>query len=222
MSSDPTVFVVDDDAAVRDSLTWLIESAGLPVETYDSARAFLACYRRDRPGCLVLDLRMPGMSGIELQERLARQETTLPVIIITGYGDVPTAVRAMRTGAVDLLEKPFDGEVLLESIRKALDRDVRNRHEWARRAQAAERLGLLTPREQEVLELVVTGKSNKEAAAELGVSPKTIEAHRGHAMRKMGVRSLAELVHFARLATTGGTGPRQKRPLSRSSKQATA
>ncbi len=203
MGSNPTVFVVDDDAAVRDSLTWLIQSAGLPVETYDSAQAFLAHYRPSRPGCLVLDLRMPGMSGTELQERLARQEMSLPVIIITGHGDVPTAVKAMRAGAVDLLEKPFDGEVLVKSIREALERDGRNRQEWARWAEAADRLAPLTSREQDVLKLIVAGKSNKEAAAELGVSPKTIEAHRGHIMHKVGVRSLAELVHLARLAATG-------------------
>ena len=203
MGGRPTVFVVDDDAAVRDSLTWLIKSAGLPVETYDSGWAFLAHYRRDRPGCLVLDLRMPGMSGLELQEKLARQEISLPVIIITGHGDVPTAVRAMRTGAMDLLQKPFDGEVLLKSIREALDRDARNRREWARWADAADRLALLTPREQGVLGLILAGKRNREAAAELGVSSKTVEAHRGHIMRKMGVRSLAELVRVARLAATG-------------------
>lgn len=208
MGSDPTVFVVDDDAAVCDSLTWLIKSAGLPVETYDSARAFLAHYRPDRPGCLVLDLRMPGMSGIELQERLARQEMSLPVIIITGHGDVPTAVKAMRAGAVDLLEKPFDGEVLLKSIRKALERDARNRHDWALWSEAADRLAALTSREHEVLELIVAGKSNKETAAELDVSPKTIEAHRGHIMHKVGVRSLAELVHLARLAATGNPASR--------------
>ncbi|MGD2116901.1 MAG: response regulator FixJ [Chromatiales bacterium] len=191
-----TVFVVDDDHAMRESLTWLIESVGLRVETYDSADAFLQSYYPGRSGCLLLDVRMPGMSGLELQEHLQRQQVTVPVIIITGHGDVPMAVRAMKAGAIDFIEKPFNDEQLLESIRNALTIDDMRRDREAQKAAVASRLAQLTPREHEVMDMVTAGKSNKEIANTLGVSAKTVEAHRAKVMEKMQAGSLAELVRL--------------------------
>lgn len=197
MPSDTTVFVVDDDAAVCDSLRFLIESVGLPVRTFSSADEFLAAYTPDQPGCLVLDLRMPGMSGLELQEQLARQKCALPVIIITAHGDVPTAVRAMHAGAVDFMSKPFSDQNLLDRIHQALTKDAQARRGQAVRAGIAARVALLTPREREVMDLVVSGMPNKGIAAQLELSAKTVETHRARVMDKMQARSVAELVHMA-------------------------
>jgi RNA polymerase sigma factor (sigma-70 family) len=193
--------VVDDDEAMRNSLAWLIESEGLRVETFDSAQSFLAACYPGRAGCLLLDVRMPGMSGLELQEHLRHRQMRLPVIIITGHGDVPMAVRAMKAGAVDFIEKPFDDETLLATIQRALELDAYQRSQQAGRAEIAARLAQLTPREHEVMLMVTDGMSNKEIANELGVSAKTVEAHRARVMEKMEARSLAELVRM--VLTTG-------------------
>ena len=191
-----TVFVVDDDEAMRESLTWLIESVGLKVEAHSSADSFLMSYYPGRSGCLLLDVRMPGMSGLELQGHLQEQQITLPVIMITGHGDVPMAVRAMKAGAIDFIEKPFNDEQLLESIRNALAVDDLRRDEQSFKADIASRLELLTPRETEVMDMVTAGKSNKEIANALGVSAKTVEAHRAKVMEKMQAGSLAERVRL--------------------------
>jgi len=197
MTKQPIVFVVDDDQAMRNSLKWLIESVGMKVETYTSADEFIRNYYPGRAGCLLLDVRMPGMSGLELQEHFVKHQITIPIIIITGHGDVPMAVRAMKSGAVDFIEKPFNDELLLESIRNALNLDVEQRAAQAERAEIATRLANLTPREHEVMEMVTDGKSNKEIALTLGVSAKTVEAHRSRVMEKMQADSLADLVKMA-------------------------
>ncbi len=200
MHQDKTVFVVDDDQAMRNSLKWLIESIGMNVETYDSADAFIEGYYPGRSGCLLLDVRMPGMSGLDLQEHFLRENIRIPIIIITGHGDVPMAVRAMKSGAVDFIEKPFNDEILLDSIRNALTLDQELRNEQAQRAEIAARLAHLTPRELEVMGMVTSGQSNKEIATRLGVSAKTVEAHRARVMDKMQADSLADLVKMAMLA----------------------
>ncbi|MES9949806.1 MAG: response regulator transcription factor [Candidatus Thiodiazotropha sp.] len=197
MTKPPTVFVVDDDQAMRNSLKWLIESVSMQVETFESADAFIKSYYPGRSGCLLLDVRMPGMSGLELQEYLRANQIAIPVIIITGHGDVPMAVRAMKSGAVDFIEKPFNDELLLESIRYALALDVKQRDMQKQRAEIATRLARLTPREHEVMVMVTNGKANKEIASSLGVSAKTVEAHRARVMEKMQANSLAELVRMA-------------------------
>lgn len=194
---DPKVFVVDDDEAMRSSLKWLIESTGLRVQTFDSADAFLSSYSPDWSGCLLLDVRMPGMSGLELQAYLAREDYRLPVIIITGHGDVAMAVKAMQAGALDFIEKPFHDEDLLGSLRRALEADSQDRTQRARHADILARLESLTPREHEVMGLVTAGHSNKAIAAALGVSGKTVEAHRARVMEKMQAPSLADLVRMA-------------------------
>ena len=194
MTTEPTVFVVDDDDAVCASLRCLLESLGLRVETYGSAEAFLAAHDHDRPGCLVLDVRMSAMDGLALQTRLAAMDADIPIIIMTGHGDVSTAVRAMRAGAVDFLEKPVDDRVLLERIRDALARDDHHRRQHATELETQQRLASLTPRERQVLELVLVGKPNKQIAAQLGVTTKTVEAHRQKMMQKMGAANLTTLV----------------------------
>lgn len=196
MSGQTTVFVIDDDEAIRSSLKWLIESVGMRVETYSSADAFITDYYPGRAGCLLLDVRMPGMSGLDLQERFTEQEIRIPIIIITGHGDVPMAVRAMKAGAVDFIEKPFNDELLLDSIRRALLLDTEWRTMQAERSDIATRLAHLTPREHEVMEMVADGRSNKEIAQLLSVSAKTVEAHRAKVMEKMRASSLAELVRM--------------------------
>jgi two-component system, LuxR family, response regulator FixJ len=206
MNSEPTIFVVDDDQAMRNSLKWLIESVGLKVRTYGSADEFLSNHYPGRAGCLLLDVRMPGMSGLELQNHLAREEIRLPVIIITGHGDVGMAVRAMKAGAVDFIEKPFNDEALLGSIRNALEFDEKQRALRAQRADIAARLAELTPREHEVMEMVTEGRSNREIAVALGVTPKTVEAHRARVMDKMRAESLAELVRMALIAGADAQG----------------
>jgi FixJ family two-component response regulator len=196
MLPEATVFIVDDDVGMRDSLRWLLESVNLRVETFSTAEAFLQAYTPSRSGGLVLDVRMPGMSGLSLQETLVARNISIPVIIITGYAEVPTAVRALKTGAIDFIEKPFSDDVLLERIRQALAVDRQRRDEHARRADAEARFQQLTPREREVMELVITGKANKVIAAELNLSPKTVEVHRANLMKKMEVDSVAELVRL--------------------------
>ncbi len=200
MSREETVFVVDDDQAMRSSLQWLIESMGMRVETYASAHDFLDAYYPGRAGCLLLDVRMPGMSGLELQAYLARREHRIPLIIITGHGDVSMAVKAMKNGAVDFIEKPFDDEALIVSIRNALQHDEKQRALRAQRADIAARMAELTPREHQVMTMVTDGKSNKEIAAALGVSAKTVEVHRARVMDKMRASSLAELVRMVMIA----------------------
>ena len=196
-----TVFAVDDDDAVRESLRWLIESAGMEVETYGSADDFLSGADWDRAGCLVLDVRMPGTDGLALQQQLRERQIGLPVIIITGHADVPMAIKAMKNGAVDFIEKPFNDELLLRSIRGALDRNTNDRTRKARRDEVRLRMRRLTPREREVAALVVQGLSNKQIASELGVVPKTVEVHRASVMRKMEADTLAHLVRMWLLAT---------------------
>jgi two-component system, LuxR family, response regulator FixJ len=200
MSTNPTVFVVDDDQAMRTSLQWLIESTGMQVKTFESADAFLSNYYPGRAGCLLLDVRMPGMSGLELQSYLAREGYQLPVIIITGHGDVGMAVKAMRAGAMDFIEKPFHDEDLLCSIQRALEVDQRQRLSRAARADILVRVADLTPREHEVMGMVTDGKANREIAVALGVTPKTVEAHRARVMEKMRAESLAELVRMVLIA----------------------
>lgn len=204
MNNKPTVFIVDDDQAIRNSLKWLIESVAMEVKTFESADAFIKNYYPGRSGCLLLDVRMPGMSGLELQEYLAEKRINIPVIIITGHGDVPMAIRAMKAGAVDFIEKPFNDELLLESIRHALLLDEQQRDKQTHKAEIATRLARLTPREHEVMAMVTAGKANKEIASALGVSAKTVEAHRARVMEKMQASSLADLVRMAMLANIGG------------------
>ncbi len=196
MSSQITVFVVDDDQAVRESLALLVQSVGLEAETFASARDFLDAYRPDRCGCLITDIRMPGMSGLELQEQLSADGHQIPVIVLTGFGDVPTAVRALKGGAVDFIEKPFSPQVLLDLVQQAIVRDAEIREQAAREARLAKRMALLTPREQEVMELVVAGNANKVIAIDLSISVRTVELHRGRIMKKMQARSLAELMRM--------------------------
>lgn len=197
MEESPTVFVVDDDRAVCKSLDMLLRSVGIPVETYSSAQEFLDGCDLNRPGCLVLDVRMAGMSGLELQRLLKEKGVPLPVIVVTGHGDVPIAVRAMKDGAMEFLEKPFSKDLLLEHIRVALARSVRLREERQRRAEVAAKLALLTHREREVMDLVVAGRVSKQIAAELAISKKTVDVHRARVMKKLRVDSVPALVELA-------------------------
>jgi two-component system, LuxR family, response regulator FixJ len=195
-SARPTIFVVDDDSAVRDALKLLLRSVGQAVETYGSAQEFLDAYSEDRPGCLVLDIRMPGMSGLELQQRLNEKHSILPIIFITGHGDVPMAVEAMQAGAVDFIQKPFRDQDLIDRINQALEKDGSNRAALGERNDIRRRLETLTPREREVLDLVVHGKANKVIAGDLKLSQRTVEIHRARVMEKMQASSLAHLVRM--------------------------
>ena len=190
----PTVFIVDDDAAIRFAMEALMQSVNLDHEIFASADEFLDKISEQRPGCLVLDIRMPGLGGLELQEELIRRGNTLPIIFITGHGDVPMAVEAMQKGAVDFIQKPFRDQELLDRIREALATDQHRREEQQQHEEVASRLDKLTNREREVFDLVVTGKPNKVIAYELGVSQRTVEIHRARVMEKMQARSLADLV----------------------------
>ncbi len=192
-----TVFVVDDDDAVRDSLGMLLRSVELPVETFDSGIAFLERYRPDLSGCLVLDIRMPKMSGLETQQKLRELGSRLPVIFITGHGDIPMAVQAIKEGAADFIQKPFRDQDLLDRIHAALEEDSRLRSEDSQRATLATRYESLTDREREVMEMVVAGKANKVIALDLNLSQRTVEIHRARVMEKMQARSLADLVKMA-------------------------
>lgn len=189
-----TIYVVDDDEAMRDSMTWLLEGEGYKVACFDSAEAFLKARHNNMRGCLVLDVRMPEMSGLELHEKLDSLGSRLPIIFITGHGDVPMAVAALQRGACDFIEKPFHNEDLLSRITRALEVDNQIAARQQRNSAVAHRLELLTQREREVMHLVVAGKLNKQVADELNISMKTVEAHRARVMEKMGVRTLAELV----------------------------
>jgi two-component system response regulator FixJ len=191
-----TIFVVDDDDAVRSSLKLLLKSVGLPAVAAASAQEFLANYDVDQPGCLVLDVRMPGMSGLELQEQLNLRGAMIPVIFITGHGDIPMAVEAMQHGAFDFLQKPFRDQELIDRVQSALARDRDNRERLRARDAIRERFESLTPREREVLDLVTQGKANKVMAGDLGVSQRTIEIHRARVMEKMEASSLAHLVRM--------------------------
>jgi RNA polymerase sigma factor (sigma-70 family) len=197
----PTVFIVDDDPAISGSLKFLIETVGLQVETFASAQAFLNRYDPERPGCLVLDVRMPGMSGLELQAKLREKKCETPVLILTGYGDVPMAVRAMKNGAADFLQKPVSDQTLLEQIQNAIAKDAARREERAEQRIIAARLERLTPREHEVMKLVVDGLSSREIGDRLSVSYKTIEAHRAKIMKKMRAESVPHLVRMTLVST---------------------
>jgi two-component system, LuxR family, response regulator FixJ len=192
----PTVFVVDEDEAVRDSLRFLLKSVGLPTQTLASVTEFLQNYQPSQPGCLLLDVRMPAMSGLELQQRLNLLGATIPVIFITGHGDIPMAVEAMRHGALDFLQKPFRDHDLIERIQKALTKDAKTRAALKQHERIRRRLDSLTPREREVLALMAKGMPNKVMAAELGVSQRTVEIHRARVMEKSGASSLAQLVRM--------------------------
>lgn len=189
-----TVYVVDDDDAVRKSIHWLLESVGLTVKMFSSARDFLEQVDPVQAGCLVLDVRMPGMSGLDLQKELLNRGLEIPVIIITGHGDVPMAVRAMKAGAVDFIEKPFNDQALLDCIQRTLDEVGKNQEKMRKRQELQQVLGLLTEREKEIMYKVVEGKSSRQIGDELNISSKTIEVHRARIMKKMGVNTVVELV----------------------------
>jgi len=192
----PTVFIVDDEAPVRKALSRLLRATGFAVAAFASPGEFLAQHDLHKPGCLVLDLMMPGIDGIELQRALARKGSVLPIIFLTGHGDIPKSVQAMKSGALDFLTKPVNDENLLASIRAAIKRDSVARREQAELFEIRARLASLTPREQEVLDHVVTGKLNKQIADDLGVVEKTIKVHRARVMEKMKIQSVAELVRL--------------------------
>lgn len=194
---DGTVFVVDDDQAVRNSLELVLTSVGIRCEVFASAQEFLRRYQPNGPGCLVLDIRMPEMSGLELQRTLKERGAEIPIIFVTAHADVPIAVRALREGALEFLEKPFSKGILLEHVRDALKRDAENRQEAALRLDLDGRLQSLTEREREVMGLVVAGRLSKQIAADLGISKKTVDVHRARVMQKMQVDSLPELVRVA-------------------------
>jgi len=189
-----TVFVVDDDDAVRDSIRELVESVGLQAEGYDSALAFLDAFRQQHPGCLVLDVRMAEMSGLVLQERLNELEVRIPIIVLTGHGDVPMAVQAMRNGAVDFIQKPYRDQALLDSINAALAQDAAARRSASAADDIEQRLATLTEREREVLSQILSGSTSKQIARELSVSPRTVEAHRKNLLGKLGIGSVKELM----------------------------
>jgi len=195
-SVDAAVFVVDDDPLIRDSLEQLIKSVGLKAYTFSSAQEFLEKDLPDEPGCLILDIRMPRLSGLDLQDELAQKGLTLPVIFITGHGTVPLSVRAMKAGAVDFIQKPFEDQQLLDAIHQAIDKDIQKRREKAEISEIKKRVESLTPREYEILLAVTAGMLNKQIAYDLKLSENTVKTHRAHIMQKMKVESLADLVRL--------------------------
>jgi len=202
MAVQPIVHIVDDDRAVRDSLSFFMKSVGFESMAYDSAEAFLEKADLNRPGCLIVDIRMQGMSGLELQQLLNERSSKLPVIIITGHGDVPMAVQAMKAGAVDFLEKPYDNQLLIARIRQCLQQISKEQDKENRVAKAKSRLAQLTPRELEVMKLLVAGKHNKAIADDLDISVRTAEAHRAKVMKKLHADSLSDIVRVALLMQT--------------------
>ncbi len=197
MQSDAIIHVVDDDAAIRQSLALLMRSVEINVECYASAKAFLDLFDATKPGCLLLDVRMPEMSGMELQQELKRQNIQIPVIILTGHADVALAVRAMKAGAMDVIEKPFHDQDLLDSVTRAVAKSHEILHMQQKQATFRERAGRLSSRELEVMKMYIDGKCGKAIASDLNISPKTVNVHRSHILEKMQVRSMIELVHLA-------------------------
>ena len=206
----PTAYIVDDDEAIRTLWRWLMESNGIAARTFATAAEFIEIYRHDAPGCLVLDVRLPGMSGLELQQYLNQRGIEIPIVFVTGHGDVPTAVSAIKGGAVDFIQKPFSYKEVVSIIQRAFARDTEIRQKRARQSRLAERLGTLTEREREVLQRIIEGKQNKIIAAELDISVKTVEFHRSKVMEKMAVDSVAELVQltlgFSLVGASGSEG----------------
>ena len=195
--TEPTVFIVDDDEAVRDSIAELVSSVGMSTATFGSAREFLDDYDPERPGCLVLDVRMAHMSGPALQEKLASMGARIPIVFISGHGDIPVAIKTIKAGAVDFVQKPYRDQQLLDSINDALQRDAAGRASVESSGGFAERLTTLTDRERDVMNLVVLGLSSKAIAKSLGISYRTVEVHRSHILEKLGVRTVPELIHLA-------------------------
>jgi len=215
MTDDTAVHVIDDDEAVRHSLMFLFESAGLPVRVYDSALAFLDVAGSLRSGCILTDVRMPELDGLALQQKLLDLGIRLPVIVMTGHGDVPIAIQALKAGAADFIEKPFDDEALLAAVRAALEASRRISERQTEARDIAGRLGSLTPRERQVLDRLVAGQPNKTIAYDLGASPRTVEVHRARVMEKMGARSISDLVRMALSVGIEGEPRRQDQPASR-------
>jgi FixJ family two-component response regulator len=197
---EPTVFIVDDDQGVRDYLQWLVESVGLGARSFPSAHEFLDAYDPATPGCLVLDVRLPGLSGFDVQAELSKRNITLPIIMMTGYAEVPMAVRALKAGAHDFIQKPLDGQMLLDRIQQAIEADRKARQAHAGRTEVVSHLTELTPRQREVLNGVLEGKPSKIIAAELGLSAKTVDVHRARIMEKLGAQSLPDLFRLVVLA----------------------
>ncbi len=193
----PTVFIVDDDPTLCDAMALLMTQVGLNARCFTSGQDFLDAYTDDLPGCLVVDVRMPGMSGLDLQRSLIERNIQIPVIIVSGHGDVPMAVRAMKLGAVDFIEKPFNEQELLDHIQACIENDIHAKRDRERRVLLLQRFEQLSKREREVMDMIIAGKYSKVIAAHLGISPKTVDVHRAHILEKMGVRSVAELVRIA-------------------------
>ena len=194
--ADATVFIVDDDAAVRDALQLLLRSVGLASEAYASADEFLACFDHDRPGCLLLDVRMPGISGLELQQRLKERMSSLPIIFLTAHGDIEMAVKAVKAGALDFIQKPFRDQDLIDKVHCAIREDAQSRSQIREATEIQSRIESLTPRERQLLEMVVAGRANKVIASDLNISQRTVEIHRARVMKKMKADSVTDLVRM--------------------------